>query len=182
MNQLARLSPDTRARFTSAEFLHMVESGAFDGMKVELIDGELARMNPPMNGHSAAQANVVFYLAQKIGPVLVRGETGIVLNDSNVVSCDAALLRQTVTENRFLTPADILLVVEIAQTTQSRDLGLKRMLYARAGIPTYWAIDGMRRVIHVHAAPVDGEYTDVHTVRFGEPLAVPGCEAAITLD
>lgn len=182
MNQLARLSPDTRARFTSAEFLHMVESGAFDGMKVELIDGELARMNPPMNGHSAAQANVVFYLAQKMGPALVRGETGIVLNDSNVVSCDAALLRRAVTENRFLTPADILLVIEITQTTQGRDLGVKRMLYASADIPTYWTIDGQRRVVHVHAEPVDGEYTDVHTARLGERLAVPGCGAAITLD
>lgn len=182
MNQLARLSPDTRARFTSAEFLHMVESGAFEGMKVELIEGELERMNPPMNGHSAAQAHVVFYLAQKMGPALVRGETGLMLNDSTVVACDAALLRAPVAENRFLTPADLLLVVEIAQTTQARDLGLKRMLYARADIPTYWAIDGTRRVIHVHAEPVDGEYTSVRTVRFGEALPVPGSDAAITLD
>lgn len=182
MNQLARLSPDTRARFTSAEFLHMVESGAFEGMKVELIDGELARMNPPMNGHSAAQANVVFCLAQRVGPTLVRGETGIILDDSTVVACDAALLHAPISENRFLTPADILLVVEIAQTTQGRDLGLKRMLYASANIPTYWTIDGQRRVVHVHAEPVDGEYTSVRTVRFGEPLPVPGSEAVITLD
>ncbi len=70
MNQLARLSPDTRARFTTAEFLRMVESGAFEGMKVELIDGELERMNPPMGGHAAAQANVVFHLAQAVGVAL----------------------------------------------------------------------------------------------------------------
>ena len=182
MNQLARLSPDTRARFTAPEFLHMVESGAFESMKVELIDGELERMNPPMNGHSAAQANVVFYLAQKLGPAVVRAETGLILTDSTVVACDAALLRGPVTENRILTPADLLLVVEIAQTTQSRDMGLKRMLYAQAGIPTYWVIDGVRRGTHVYADPVEGDYSSVHTVRFGEALAVPGCEAVITLD
>ncbi|MEJ8631184.1 hypothetical protein P0F65_17965 [Sphingomonas sp. I4] len=39
MNRLAGLAPDTRARFTSAEFLRMVESGAFEGMKIELVDG-----------------------------------------------------------------------------------------------------------------------------------------------
>lgn len=182
MNQLARLSSDTRARFTAPEFLHMVESGAFEGMKVELIDGELERMNPPMNGHSAAQANVVFYLAQKLGLAVVRAETGLVLNDSTVVACDAALLHQPLVENRFLTPHDVQLVVEIAQTTQSRDMGLKRMLYAQAGVPTYWVIDGVRRVVHVYADPVEGDYCSVHTVRFGEALAVPGSDAAITLD
>lgn len=182
MNQLARLSSDTRARFTAPEFLHMVESGAFEGMKVELIDGELERMNPPMNGHSAAQANVVFYLAQKLGLAVVRAETGLVLNDSTVVACDAALLRQPLAENRFLTPHDVQLVIEIAQTTQSRDMGLKRMLYAQAGVPTYWVIDGVRRVVHVYADPVEGDYCSVHTVRFGEALAVPGSNAAITLD
>lgn len=182
MNQLAHLSPDTRARFTAPEFLHMVESGAFEGMKVELIDGELERMNPPMGGHAAAQASVVFYLAQTMGVALVLGETGLVIDDSTVVACDAALLRQPVVENRFLTPDDVLLVVEIAQTTQNRDMGLKRMLYARAGIPTYWVIDGVRRGTHVYADPVEGDYSSVHTVRFGEALAVPGCEAVITLD
>ncbi|WP_294309189.1 Uma2 family endonuclease [uncultured Sphingomonas sp.] len=182
MNQLARLAPDTRARFTNAEFLRMVESGAFEGMKVELIDGELERMDPPMGGHAAAQANVVFYLAQAVGVALVLGETGLVIDDSTVVACDAALLRQPIAENRFLTPNDVLLVVEIAQTTQSRDMGLKRMLYAQASIPIYWVIDGVRRVVHVYADPVEGDYSSVHTVRFGAPLAVPGSDATITLD
>ncbi len=182
MNQLARLSPDTRARFTTAEFLRMVESGAFEGMKVELIDGELERMNPPMGGHAAAQANVVFYLAQAVGVALVLGETGLVTDDSTVVACDAALLRQPIAENRFLTPDDVLMVVEIAQTTQSRDMGLKRMLYAQASIPTYWVIDGVRRVVHVYDDPVEGDYSSVHTVRFGASLAVPGSDATITLD
>lgn len=182
MSQLARLSPDNRARFTSAEFLRMVESGAFEGMKVELIDGNLERINTPMGGYAAAQANVVFHLAQTVGVALVLGETGLVIDDSTVVACDAALLRQPIAENRFLTPDDVLLVVEIAQTTQSRDMGLKRMLYAQANIPTYWVIDGVRRVVHVYADPVEGDYSSVHTVRFGAPLAVPGSNAAITLD
>lgn len=41
------------ARFTTAEFLCMAEAGAFDDMNVELVDGELSRMTPPMNDHSA---------------------------------------------------------------------------------------------------------------------------------
>ncbi len=52
----------------------MVEAGAFEGMKVELIDGELERMNPPMGGHAQAQASVVFHLARTMGVTLVVGE------------------------------------------------------------------------------------------------------------
>ena len=182
MNQLARLAPDTRARFTNAEFLRMVESGAFEGMKIELVDGELARTNPPMGGHAQAQADALIELAMVVPRNRLRGEVGITLNDATVVACDAALLRQPIAEDRFLTPDDVRLMVEIAQTTQSRDMGLKRTLYAQADIPTYWVIDGMRHVVHVYADPVDGEYSSVHTVRFGEPLAVPGSDTAITLD
>lgn len=61
-------------------------------------------------------------------------------------------------------------------------MGLKRMLYTQAGIPTYWVIDGVRRVAHVYAEPVEGDYSSVHTVRFGEALPVPGSDAAVTLD
>lgn len=170
------------ARFSAAEFLRMAKRGAFADMTVELVAGRLERLDLPMSGHSAMQAKFIVQLASAVSLDRVLGTAGIVLDDSTVVSCDAALSRDVVTEDRFLTSDDLLLVIEIAQTTQSRDLGLKRMLYARAEIPTYWAIDGVRRVIHVHAEPVDGEYTDVHTVRFGERLAVPRCEAAITLD
>ena len=182
MNQLARPSPDTRARFSSAEFLRMVENGAFEGMKVELIDGELERMNPPMGGHAKAQSDVLIELASVVSKHRLRGEVGIILNDATVVACDATLLRGPVAENRFLTPHDVLLIVEIAQTTQGRDMGLKRMLYAQAGIPTYWVIDAVRRVVHVYAGPAEGNYSSVHTVRFDEALAVPGSDAAITLD
>ncbi|WP_375243631.1 hypothetical protein [Sphingomonas parapaucimobilis] len=42
--------------------------------------------------------------------------------------------------------------------------------------------DGVRRVAHVYAEPVDGDYSKVHTVRYGEALPVPGSDAAVTLD
>ncbi len=74
-------------------------------------------------------------------------------------------------ENRFLTPDDILGRRD-RKTTQSRDMGLKRMLYAQADIPTYWVIDGC--AASSMSMPIRwGDYSSVHTVRFGAPLAVP---------
>lgn len=81
----------------------------------------------------------------------------------------------------MLSPTDVAMVVEIAETTIHHDLGLKRRKYAEAEIPVYWVVDRTRKVVHTHAEPVDGEYAEVHTVRFGQPLAVPGTDATITL-
>ncbi len=75
----------------------------------------------------------------------------------------------------------MLLVVEIAETTLTRDMGTKRARYAAAGIPEYWVVDGARSVVHVHREPIDCDYALIHTARFGEPLAVPGTEATILL-
>lgn len=181
MNLPVRLAPDTRARFTAAEFLRMSEAGAFEGMKVELVAGELERMNPPMSPHAGAQASVVIRLSRVVPEAMLRGEVGIALGEDTVVACDAAVLSAPVDEHRLLRPLDLALVIEIAETTQARDLSLKRLLYAAAGIPTYWVIDSARAVIHVHADPIDGDYADIRTVRFGAPLPVPGTDAQVTL-
>ena len=82
----------------------------------------------------------------------------------------------------MLRPDEVALVVEIADTTLSHDLGLKCRKYAEAGVPVYWVVDASRAVVHVHAEPVEGDYVEIHTVRFGQPLAVPGTDRAITLE
>ena len=153
----------------------------FDDLKVELVDGELQFMQSPKNHHAMRQAQVVIRLAQVLGEARVRGEAGIPLTDSTALTCDAAVLNAGVDLDRRFRPDDFTLVVEIAETTIRRDLGMKREKYAAAGIPVYWVVDGSRSTIHVHAEPVDGEYTSVRTVRFGEPLTVPGTGATITL-
>jgi Uma2 family endonuclease len=183
MNKPVQLAESTQARFTTAEFLRMVDSGAFDDMTIELMDGALERMNPPMSGHGAQQAQITALLWHACaGTALqVLGEVGIDLGDDTVLACDAAIARAAIDSNRLLTAADLLLVVEVGETTRSRDLNRKRTRYAAAGIPDYWVVDGARAVVHVHREPVDGEYALVRTVRFGEPLAVPGTEATITL-
>ena len=170
------------ARFTTAEFLRMIEADVFGDDKVELIEGELQRMPPPGNDHSRVQAGVLAGLSWVTPHELVRGVTGVELEEGTLVGFDAALLRAPVTGRRMLRPDELALVVEVAETTLSRDLGIKRRKYAEAGIPVYWVVDASRSVVHVHAEPVDGDYVEIHTVRFGEPVAVPGTEETITLD
>ena len=158
-------APDGRARFTTAEFLRMAESGAFDGMKVELVNGELERTPPPGSRHAARQMKVGLRLGAIVPEALLLGEVGIDLGNDTLLGCDLAVLRVPLEGNRMLAPGDILLVVEVAESTVPRDTGMKRFAYAEAGIPHYWVVDGERSVVHVHGEPVAGDYSDVGTVK-----------------
>lgn len=185
MNQQVRslqAAPDGKTRFTMAEFLRMIETGAFDDMKIELIEGELVRMPPPGNRHASRQALVLIRLSAIVPEERLSGEVGIDLGNDTLLGCDTAILRAAVAENRMLLPADVLLAVEVAESTLAHDTGMKRFAYAAADIPHYWVIDGERAVVHVYGEPVAGDYAQVSTVKFGAPLAVPGTAATIVID
>jgi Uma2 family endonuclease len=169
------------ARFTTAEFLRMCEVGAFDDIKVELVDGELERMPPRQNEHGRRQSMVVIRLSRVIAEELLRGEVGIDLGNDTVLGCDAAILIAPASGNRILRPDEVALAVEVAETTAARDMGMKRLKYAGAGIAHYWVIDSARSVVHVWSEPLNGDYAQVSTVRFGEPLAVPGTDQTIVI-
>lgn len=182
MTRIAAMPADeVRTRFTSAEFLHMLERDAFDGMKAELVDGEIQLMQYAKNNHAMRQAQLVMALGEVVGIDRIRVEAGVDLSPNTLLTCDVGALARLITEDRLLRPDDYLLIVEIAESTLRRDLRMKREKYAAAGIGTYWVVDGQHEVTHVHAVPVDGDYTEVHTLRFGEPLAVPRTDATITL-
>lgn len=183
MNQLAALPvPESfRARFTTAEFLRMGEAGAFEGMKVELVRGELERMNPPQTAHAGRQARIMIRLAHGIAEDRLFGEVGIDLGEDTVFACDIAVTHAPVTGNRLLHAREVALVIEIAETTRLRDLGMKRMAYAGADIPFYWVVDGQLGVTHIHSEPTLGDYRRIATIPFGEPVAVPGSESAIVI-
>lgn len=182
MTRIPVAPPDeVRTRLTSAEFLHMLECDAFDGMKAELVDGELHLMQYAKNNHAMRQAQVVIALGGVVGADRVRVEAGVDLAPETLLTCDVGALVRPVNEDRLLRPLDYLLIVEVAESTLRRDLRMKREKYAMAGVQTYWVVDGQHEVTHVHSRPLDGDYVEVHTVRFGEPLAVPGTDATITL-
>ena len=176
------IAPSSKARFTTAEFLRMVESGAFDDMKVELVGGELERMPPPASTHANRQIRIGVLLSSAVPADRLLGEVGLDLGSDTLLGCDLAVLLAPIEGNRMVRPNEVALVVEVAETTASRDRGMKRLAYARAGISTYWVVDGKLRVTHVYSEPRDGDYAQIATVRFGEQLPVPNTNATITID
>ena len=78
-------------------------------------------------------------------------------------------------KDRHPGPEDVLLVVEVADTTIERDRGVKRRMYARSGIPVYWIINLVERRLEVYERPSgpaeDADYA--HRVDYGLSDSVP---------
>ena len=187
MNEMSAITPeqanDYRARFTAAEFRRIAAAADEHGIDLELVKGELARMSPPMGSHSARQTNLLralFEVERRAG-LTAAVEVGLNLGNDTITTGDAALLHAPHDERSFVSPNEVAVVIEVAETTLNRDLGAKRRLYAEASIATYWVVDGAKSVVHVFREPEAGDYRDVTAVPFGEPLAVPGTDATITI-
>lgn len=183
MNELSPITAAVApARFSAAEFARMMASGAFEDMWVELVEGEIQRMPPPGNWHARAQTAVLAPLIRLLPQALLRARIGIDLGGNTVVAADAAVLFEACEADGWLSADAVSLVVEVAVFTRDPDLALKPRLYAAAAIPTYWVVDVERRLVHVFDRPENGDYVGLSLVRHGEPLAVPGTDAAIVLE
>lgn len=170
-----------RMRFSAAEYWRMAQSGAFADMWVELVEGELERMPPPSNVHGRLQAAVLLALGRVVAPDLLRGDTAVRMNEDTVVGGDVLVLHHVVEDDGPLPVDAVALLVEVAVSTADRDLGLKRRLYAAAGVPTYWVVDADRRVVHAFDRPEGGDYKGLALARFGEALTVPGVVGTVAI-
>jgi len=153
-----------RYRLPVEAYNRLQELGFLEG-RFEILDGELISkkgQNPP---HSSTLTRLLLILATVFGASHLRMQSPIVLPGMdgiyNEPEPDAAVTREpeNAYNHRHPGPADLLLVVEISDTTLRTDLVVKAGLYARAGIAEYYVLDLNARQLHIHRAPIDGEYT-----------------------
>ena len=64
------------------------------------------------------------------------------------------------------------LVVEVADSSRAKDLGVKARLYAEMGVPDYWVVDLARRELVVHRDPAPDRYREVRTLGAGDAIAL----------
>ena len=184
MNEQTRLTrPEPLVPFTADDFVRMMDLGAFAAMRAELVRGEIEKMMPAHWSHGELNATLVALLRAHLRPIGARIGTDVVIRiaDTTVRAADIAVVHPSASPGPVLLGSELLFVVEVADTTLDRDMADKRVDYARAGIANYWVVDLNREVVHVFGDPVEGDYAQVKTVRFGEPLAVPGTDATIEL-
>lgn len=185
MNQLVPIVSslgDEAQGFTVGEFLRIVESGAFDDIRVELVRGTIIKMAPSGNDHAHLSAQLAYLLvgATKGLPVRVGTDLAVETDGGTLRGIDIAVYDADAPSG-VVDAKSVRLAVEIADTTLAKDLVLKAEEYAGAGIEIYWVVDVKAGVTHVLDALQKGAYQKRSVVRFGEPLTLPGTDDPIVV-
>ncbi len=157
-----------RRRFSVDEYYAMAQAGILaPDERVELLAGEIITMAPIGAWHAACVADFDELLQESVGRRANKQvQSPLRLTDEYVPEPDLMLLRRRADSYRTSTPrpADVLLLIEVADSTISTDRQRKLSAYARAGIPEVWLANRTARNVEVHAEPVNGVYTRVAIV------------------
>jgi Uma2 family endonuclease len=157
------------------------ESTAF-----ELLDGFIVRKDRAKAGEDLVTIGDRHRLAVqrlvKLAPQLetlgctLQVQQPIQLPPTNEPEPDASSIRGTDDDYRDGPPgaADVTCVIEVADSSLDRDLGVKLRMYARAGIPQYVVVDLVHDVVLDHRVPREDAYEDVATLRPGETVQLRG--------
>jgi Uma2 family endonuclease len=170
-------------RMAADEYIRAILAGGFGNAHVELVEGELVEMAPAKLEHSKTNGSVAVDLGIACRPFGYRLliDAIVHLTDSTVRAPDIAVTDVDSGDRQHLVPTDILLAVEIAQSTLTEDIGRKRIDYASSGIRNYWVVDVDGRRVHCYAEPQGSDYATIRVIPFGKPLPVPGTDATITI-
>jgi Uma2 family endonuclease len=157
--------------FTVEEFERIVEIGIFgEDERVELIEGRIVQMNPIGDDHAWNVTRLSGIFARG-ADVIVSVQNPVRLGDRIAPQPDLAILRPDARQNRKPEPADILLLVEVADSSLAYDREVKSQLSARAGIPEFWIVDINGERIEAYRDPSPAGYRSMRLHLRGEQLA-----------
>jgi Uma2 family endonuclease len=157
-----------RLRWTLAEFEWLSERGFFGGIdrpreRLELIDGELVPMNAKGNRHERVRGKVTQYLTRTLPAIYdVYGEPGWRPGGDRYLEPEI-LICKTVANPSTVPPADVLLLIEVADTSFKYDTGTKANIYATLGVAEYWVINAVTLETLIHTAPTSTGYAQITT-------------------
>lgn len=160
------LGPEQLRPLRRVEYERLVAEGCFDDERIELLAGWLVAMSPS----SAAHAWVVQTLDERLRAVgeaaTVRAQLPLALSADSEPEPDLAVVPPG--DYRARHPDHALLVVEVADTSLAKDRGPKAELYASAGVPEYWIVNLVDRVVEVHTEPGKHGYGARHVLTAGD--------------
>jgi Uma2 family endonuclease len=173
-------------RITVEAYHQMISLGILtENDHVELIRGELIQRVPTSVREAASILRLNHWLIPRVDEnAIVSVHNPIHLDDSEPEP-DLALLRWQADfyKSGKPRPADVLLVIEVADSTLEFDREVKRDLYAEAGIPEFWIVNLVEGCVEIHRqATPEGVYLSHQTARKGDQLEIPyitGCSVPV---
>jgi Uma2 family endonuclease len=170
-----------RHRLTVEAYHRMAEAGVLaPDARVELIDGEVVDMAPMNSRHASTVARLLALCSAVVGAqAQVRCQLPLRLGDRSEPEPDLTLVapRDDYYEGGHPGAADVLLLVEVSDSTARYDREIKLPLYARHGVQEVWIIDLDNRVLRVCSRPAGDVYTEMtETTTPGllSPRSLPG--------
>jgi Uma2 family endonuclease len=169
------LMETARKLFTVDDYYRMAEVGIIkDTDRVELIEGEIIEMSPIGDRHMLAVNRATMIFARGVGDrAVVSVQNPASMDKYNEPQPDVVLIRPR--EDFYgkgkPAPKDVLLMIEVADTTLYKDRKVKLPVYARNGIREVWIVDIPGDVIHIFRRPENGSYTFTEARSRGQMIA-----------
>ena len=171
--------PELKHRITVDAYHRMGEAGVLAAdARTELIEGEILDMAPIGSRHASVVNRLASLLFRSVGDkAIVQVQGPLRMGDLSEPGPDLALLKPRDDYYRDAQPgaADVLLVIEVADTTQRFDRRVKVPLYARHGVSEVWVIDLENSLVHFHRRLEGGAYADISATE------TPGGTPIVTL-
>jgi len=176
-----------RHRFTAKDYHRMVAACILsEEARVELIDGEVVEMSPVGSRHVACVNRLDDLLHERLprGSAIVQVQSPVALGEHSEPEPDITVLRYRADyyADALSGPADVLLLIEVADSSLAIDRRVKLPLYARAGIPEVWIVDLDAGLIERHTGPTNDAYTRSERRGHGATLAATLVELTIQVD
>jgi len=152
------------------EYERMIDAGFFRDERIELIRGVIVEMSPQNMPHSGAiQVLTRLLVPPLVGRADVRVQLPFAAGEDSLPEPDLAVV-----EPRYFRgghPDHAFLIIEVADASLKFDRQEKAELYARAGVPEYWVVNLIDKIVEQHSDPAGGSYTRVTPYRPSETLA-----------
>jgi Uma2 family endonuclease len=169
---------NTRIRpLTTAEYYQMIENGIIqEGERVELISGQILTMAAKGTRHSVSTTTLIAELSMVIQRrAIIRCQDPITLSNNSEPEPDIVIAR--LREDNYVdshpSPADIILVIEVADSTIKFDREIKAPLYATAGIIEYWIVNLTDDRLEIYRQPEGSIYTDIKIITPPRSINLP---------
>jgi Uma2 family endonuclease len=158
-------------RFTVADIQALVVKGVIrEDAKFELVGGDIVPMSPKGPLHEDVRLAVMRWIRGLPSSIEAIAETTLWLDEHNFLEPDYVLFDRTVAI-ADLKAADVILAIEVADTSWRYDTETKAALYAKHGVQEYWAIHAPTRMVRVHRGPGANGWAEVREVAAGEAIA-----------
>ncbi|MFZ2899345.1 MAG: Uma2 family endonuclease [Saprospiraceae bacterium] len=165
--------PVSKRLFTAAEYFRMGEVGILQETGIELINGEIVEMSPIGSKHARVVKLLNHFLSKLLADrCIISIQDPIIVNDHSAPEPDVAILKYKPDFYALEHPhaEDILLLIEVADSSLEYDRSVKRPLYAQSGIPEYWLVNLEKDEIEAFWEPAGDHYKFRELLRAGDTL------------